>query len=400
MQPRIHPKASLTPFEEYREMRDKEPVAYDEVRQMWHVFRYNEAEKVLSDHKRFSSDRSFLVQQRENVSLQKYTSLIGIDPPKHRELRLIMAQAFTPATIQQSEPHIRHIAADLTRQGLEKQELEVVKDIAYPLPVLTLGHLLGLPREDSQQLKAWADRLVAGNFETIGQFARERHRITLEMADYFKKLLAQRRIHPHNDLLSMLLCAREQGKKLEEDDLIAFCILLLIAGHETTTCLIGNIMLCLHQNPGIWTQLQHNKALIPAAIEEIMRYYAPLKAITRVTMEEVTLGTQTIAARQPICAWVGSANRDERQFADPDNIVLDREGVRHLSFGYGIHSCLGAALARLETKVVLELLLASISTFYCAPETNLEPLDSLMLYGVKQLPIVIEPLSTHIDRAS
>ncbi len=390
MQPRIHPKATLTPFEEYREMRDREPVAYDEVRQMWHVFRYNEAEKVLSDHRRFSSDRTFLVQQRENVSLQKYTSLIGIDPPKHRELRLIMAQAFTPATIQQLEPHIRDIARDLIQPGLEKNEMEVIKDIAYPLPMLTLGYLLGIPRDDSKQLKAWADKLVAGNFETIGQFARERQRITLEMADYFEKLLAQRRANPQNDLLSILLAAQEQGKKLEEDDLIAFCILLLIAGHETTTCLIGNIMLCLHQNPGLWTELQQHKTLVSAAIEEIMRYYAPLKAITRVTMEEVVLGTQTIAARQPICAWVGSANRDERQFAEPDKIVLQREGGRHLSFGYGIHSCLGSALARLETKVVLELLLASIATFHCIHESHLEPLDSLMLFGVKQLPIAIE----------
>ena len=390
MQPRIHPKATLTPFEEYREMRNREPVAYDEVRQMWHVFRYADAERVLTDHRSFSSDRSWLVQQREQVSLQKYTSLIGIDPPKHRELRLRMAQAFTPSMIAQLEPHICHIAKSLISQGLDRNEMEVIKDLAYPLPMMTIGLLLGVPPQDGNRLKAWADKLVSGNFESIGQFARERHQITVEMADYFKTILQQRRADPQPDLISSLLTVQEQGgKHIEEDDLIAFCILLLIAGHETTTCLIGNIMMCLHQHPDIWTALQQQRALVPAAIEEILRYYTPLKAITRVTTTEVVIGAQTIAARQPICAWVGSANRDERQFPEPDHVNLQRNGHRHLSFGLGIHFCLGAALARLETKVALELLLDHVADFHCTHESALEPLESLMLYGVKQLPLTL-----------
>ncbi len=392
MQPRIHPKATLTPFEEYRQMRDREPVAYDDVRQMWHVFRYADTEQVLTDHRRFSSDRSWLVQQREQVSLQQYTSLIGIDPPKHRELRLRMAQAFTPNMIAQLEPHIRRITCHLIQQALTRNEMEVIKDIAYPLPMMTIGHLLGVPQQDSDQLKAWADKLVSGNFETIGQFARERHRVTLEMADYFKTILKQRRSDPQSDLISNLLTVQEQGKSIEEDDLIAFCILLLIAGHETTTCLIGNAMLCLHQHPDIWTTLQQQRALVPTAIEEILRYYTPLKAITRVTTTEVVIGTQTIAARQPICTWVGSANRDERQFPDPDYVSLQRDGRRHLSFGLGIHFCLGAALARLEAKIALELILENIADFHCIHESALEPLESLMLYGVKQLPIAIRQM--------
>jgi len=390
MQPRIHPKATLTPFEWYRDMRDKEPVVYDEVRQMWHVFRYTDVGRVLTNHRLFSSDRSWLVQQKQQVSLKRYTSIIGIDPPQHRELRSHMAQEFTPSMISRLDPHIRKVAWSLLGPLLERTKIELVEELAYPLPILSIAHLLGVPSEDCPQLKAWADKLVSGNFETIGQNASERHKVTLEMAHYFKTILQQRIATPRHDLISHLLAVQGQGKPIEEDDLIAFCILLLIAGHETTTCLIGNIMLCLDERPELWTALQLHRELVPAAVEEILRFYAPLKAVTRVTTTEVAFGEYTIPAHQPICAWVGSANRDERQFPNPDVVDFQRDLRRHMGFGLGIHFCLGSALARLETKIVLELLLEHVADFHCLQEPALQPLESLMLFGVKRLPLELQ----------
>ena len=206
------------------------------------------------------------------------------------------------------------------------------------------------------------------------------------MTGYFLDLIERRRIRPGNDLISNLLSAEIDGQKLNVAELLGFCALLLVAGNETTTNLIGNAVLCFTEVPGTIERLLKEPSLLPQAIEEVLRFRSPVQSMYRIAVADTTLGDVRIPAGAPLVAWIGSANRDERQFERPAEFDVDRDQIRHLAFGHGIHFCLGAPLARLEARIALEALLARLPGLALAPGSRLERMDSTIVYGLKKLP--------------
>lgn len=382
MQLHVQPDLTLHPFGWYRTMRDHEPVWYDEARRAWHVFRYSDVARVLRDHHTFSSDRTRIVK---DPTLQRITSILGMDEPRHHELRGSVSQAFTPRMIARLAPHITEIADTLIDAVIDAGTMDIVYDLAYPLSVTMIAELLGVPSSDRARFKEWSDKAVTGNFAMSGQ--QERLKTTLEIFDYFRFVMQECQDKTRQDLMSQLLAATVQEQHLTEDQLLAFCALLLVAGNQTTTCLISNAVWCFADQPAVAEQLADTPALLSQALEEVLRYYAPNKSIPRIAACDTMIGGQQVKENQIIWAWIGSANRDERQFPEPDRFDIRREPNRHLAFGQGIHFCMGAPLARMEARIALECLLTRIKSFSYAQTSVLQPIDSLMMFGPRNLPI-------------
>lgn len=364
------------PFEWYRTMRESQPVYYDPQRFAWQVFRYDDVKTVLTEHTIFSSHHP--TSEAGDNPLD--ASLIGIDPPRHRELRQLVSLAFSPATIARLEPSISQIVNELLDKVEHRKIMEVVDDFAYPLPIMVISELLGIPLEDREQFKLWSDKVLGVSYEDA---VNAQHAI----ARYFLDLLQIRSRNPRSDLISALAEAHLEGKKLTSAELVGFCVLLLVAGFETTTTLIGNAILCLDDDHEALQQLITEPDLLPGAIEETLRFRPPLHTLPRVAKVDTTLNGQKIAAGQSVMPWFASANRDEAQFPNADTFDIRRSPNRHLGFGYGIHFCLGAPLARLEGNIALKALLTRLPNIRRIREVPLEPKESVLIYGMKHIPI-------------
>jgi cytochrome P450 len=371
---------ALNPFPWYAQMREAAPVVFRNG--AWHVFGYADVQRVLSDYEHFSS-------QRGGGGDPLSASIISIDPPRHRQLRALATLAFTPRTVAQLEPRITAITNDLLDRVAATGTMDAITDLAVPLPVIVIAEMLGIPATDRERFKLWSDAIVQGTHSeaeantstTLGPHWHQ------EMIGYFQAMLAERRRAPQDDLISALLAARVEGEQLTDQELIGFCVLLLIAGNETTTNLIGNALLCFDEQPAIAEQLRQQPDRLPDTIEEVLRYRSPVQSMFRVTKEAVVLSGQTIPADEWVVAWIGSANRDPAQFPAPERFDLTRTPNRHLAFGYGIHFCLGAPLARLESRIVLHTLLTRFRTLQRVPGVALTPLSGNIVFGVRNLPI-------------
>lgn len=367
----------FNPFPWYQAMRQSRPVHFDEERCTWNVFRYQDVQRVLTDYEAFSS------QMMMEGSHALSSSMINVDPPRHRQLRSLVTQAFTPRTIARLALRVSDIVHELLDRVVAKGEMDVIDDLSYPLPVLIIAELLGVPAGDRDRFRHWSN-IIAGTDDGGGYAAQQ------EMAEYFLALLADRRREPQDDLLSALLAAQVDGQKLTQEELLGFCVLLLVAGNITTTNLIGNAFLAFQQVPPALEQLYADSSLIPNAIEEVLRYLSPVRCMFRVSMKETVFGDQRIGAGQFVVAWIASANRDEEVFPDADMFDIRRSPNRHVGFGHGIHYCLGAPLARLEAKIALEIMLERLKQIRMVPDALLEPVISPVLYGVKHVPITFE----------
>jgi cytochrome P450 len=374
-------------YDWYRQMRETQPVYRDPNWGGWHVFRYADVARILSDYATFSSDESRYapVEQRDTSPIT--SSILRMDPPRHRQLRNLVSQAFTPRMVAQLEPRIQQITSELLDQVAGKGEMDAIRDLAYPLPVTVIAELLGIPAELREDFKRWSDALVTGDERTTEEEMQVLFQEIEGMFGYFTQVLSERRAHPQNDLVSALLAAEVDGQRLSDMELLGFCGLLLVAGNETTTNLIGNLLLCLDENPGVVERLRANRSLVPGAIEEALRYYSPVKTMTRYTTAETTVGDQRIEAGQIILPWFSSANRDEAEFPGADHFDIEREPNRHLGFGRGIHFCLGAPLARLETRTALNAMLDRLPGAWQVADVPLEPLKSFIVFGTKHLPL-------------
>jgi cytochrome P450 len=401
------PEQRLFPFQFYADMRHNNPVAYDDKNNAWAVFRYYDVQSILGDYTHFSSAPSPRLQ-RKRRTIGTTPSLLRSDPPYHRTLRAVIASAFTPMTISKLEPRVESITHDLLNQVIEKGSMDLINDLAFPLPVIVIVELLGAALEDRDTFRVWGDKLVSS---TDSQFSAETDDfldLQSEMDNYFNKIIDKRTTNPQTDLISSLIKAEtDDGYYLSREEILAFCSLLLIAGHETTVNLIGNIILSLLENPQEFKKLKEDKSLsspsssppssslISSTIEETLRYQSPIQRIPRITAQEVTIGGQKIPSGQDIFAFIGSANHDESVFPDPEKFDISRipHDHFHLGFGHGIHFCLGAPLARLEGSIVLKIILERVQDLKIddSKKHTIKPLPSFGFHGVSHLPLRFTP---------
>ncbi|WP_427007863.1 cytochrome P450 [Pseudarthrobacter sp. H2] len=380
----------LDPFPHYESMRRSQPVFQDPGSGVWHVFLYDDVQRVLSEHSTFSSR---MAGDTPSGTGQLFAaSLVNTDPPRHRQLRSLVTQAFTPRAVEALAPRILDITEALLAPAVPLGAMDLIEQLAYPLPVIVIAELMGIPAADRDRFKQWSDVIVSqtrpapvGSDPSAPDGQGAAHR---EMADYFMGMIEERRRRPGNDLISKLLAAQIDGQHLNAVELLGFCALLLVAGNETTTNLIGNAVLSFTERPGAIERLSAEPALLPHAIEEVLRYRSPVQSMYRVAAVDTTLGGRQIPAGSPFVAWIGSANRDAAHFPDPDAFDIGRSPNHHLAFGQGIHFCLGAPLARLEARIALQAVISRLPGLALAPGTRLERMDSTIIYGLKQLPVI------------
>lgn len=336
----------LRSYSWFEKMREHSPVFYDEQMNMWQVFCYEDVLRVITDYTSFSS----CIMSINNHLLAD--TVIATDPPDHRKLRNLVNQAFTPRAIARLSERVTAIAQELLDEVRALGQMDVVSDLAFPLPARVIAEMLGVPSEDWNMFKQWLreDRGDSSRVLNLEQ----------EISAYFAQLLKERRRAPREDLVTSLSQAEIDGEQLSEAELVHFCILLLAAGHETIKNLIVNSILCFTDHPEIMETLMREPTLMPSAIEEVLRYLPPVWFLVRLTTKDVELSGQRIPANTVIMAWIASANRDPAQFPDPDHVMIQRTPNRHLGFGHGVHFCIGAPLARLEAQIALPMMLEQL----------------------------------------
>ena len=310
--------------------------------------------------------------------------MIATDPPDHGRLRRLVNRGFTPRRVAALEPRVRELARRFLEEALRGGQLELVRGFSIPLPVTVIAELLGVEPSLTDQFKAWSDAFVIGLSGAAGEYTRDDIcRAADEMADYIERIAAERRASPRDDLISVLVEA-EEGDALSTGELMAFVVLLLIAGNETTTNLIGNGVKALLAHPDQLARVRANPKLVPALVEEVVRYDSPIQALPRSTGADVELPSGPVPAGSTLLVFFAAANHDESQFPDAERFDIERSAPGHVAFGNGIHYCLGASLARLEAKVAFETLLARCQRLELAGD-SIPMLDSLVLRGPRSL---------------
>jgi cytochrome P450 len=338
----------------------------------WTIYRYDDVAAILSDARTFSSSFGEMVPDHRDELLEG--NIVAMDPPRHDQLRSLVSQAFTPRAIAQLEARIGELTEELLNQTHGATQIELVADLAHPLPVTVIAELLGVPAADRALFKEWADALLdQGNRDLRNESAIAAARAQVRhFHDYLREHVGQRRARPRSDLLSNLVAAEIDGERLSDDEIVGFATILLIAGHITTTLLLGNTILSLDEHPAAQNALRTNPTAIPTAIEEALRFRSPVPMTARVTTTEVQLADQRISPKQLIYPSLLSANHDERRFDRPDDFLIDRHPNPHLAFGKGIHFCLGAPPARLESRIVLGILLRRFASIRVDPAQPLQ----------------------------
>ena len=313
--------------------------------------------------------------------------LLTMDPPDHTRLRRLVAGAFTPRAIAGLEPWIREVTVRLLTAADGATGFDLIDALAFPLPIAVICHLLGVPAEDQARFRAWGHDLAATlDPQTAAAAQAQTRAAELALTGYLQDLVRQRRAHPDDSILSSLIAAEEQGDRLSCDEVVSTALLLLVAGFETTVNLIGNGTVALLGDPDSWDRLRQDPALVPAAIEEMLRYDSPVQLTSRIATEDAEVGGSVIAAGRPVVVSIGGANRDPGIFEQPDEFRIDRpDPGRHLSFSLGIHHCLGASLARLEGRIAIEELTRRYPALELAAPPTRRPL--LVLRGFENVPV-------------
>jgi cytochrome P450 len=392
----LDPEVLANPYPLFRRIRTEDPVHWDPFLHAWVVTRYKDVVTVLHH---YSAERTPTPEQLAEMGLASLNpiaeimvkQMLFLDPPAHARLRGLASQAFTPQRVEVLRSHIREITDRLLDKVQAKGHMDVIADLAEPLPCIVTAEMLGVPVDDYQQLKAWSQDFaeMLGNFQHNAERAPRILASVLEMADYFRSAMREQRLDPRDGLVSSLMNAEIQGDRLSEEEVIANCIVTMVGGQETTTNLIGNGVLALLRNPDQLETLRCNFSLIPSAVEELLRYESPSQHTARLAPEDTILGGRRIRKRQAVIAVMAAGNRDPERFPDPDRLDITRTDNRHLAFGWAAHFCFGAALARIEGQVAFELMLRRL------PYLALEPgplawRNNLGLRGLEALPVTFK----------
>ena len=349
------------PYPVYAALRARDPVHRSRLINAWMFSRHADVDAILRDHRHFGNDpREGTLSPRQRAMLppaDEFTMLF-LDPPDHTRLRALVNKAFTPKTVNALEPHIRSILAMLLDDIEDPGAFDLMQAVAQPLPVIVIAEMLGVPPEDRPQFKVWSAQRARLLEPTIGRREREAGAAASKAFDaYFRSIVEARRAEPRDDILSALVQAEDEGERLTERETLNMLRLLLIAGNETTANLIGNGTLALLRNPEQLRRLRDDPSLIPSAVEELIRFDSPVQTDFRRALTDCEVNGFPVRKRDNIVVLLGAANRDPEMFENPDRLDVGRDQRSHLSFGRGIHHCLGAPLARLEGRIVLEMLL-------------------------------------------
>src|SRR5580765_6034173 len=393
----LDPEVLANPYPLYRRLREESPVYWDPYLHTWVVTRYEDVVTVLH---RFSANRTPTPEQLEAIGMgelgpiaQMMTrQMLFMDAPAHTRLRSLASMAFTPARVEALRNHIREILDRLLEPLLRRGQMDVINDLAAPLPAIVTAEMLGVPTSDCDQLKAWSADFaeVLGNFQHNPDRAARTLKCVEEMTNYFREAIEQQRTDPTEGLINALLTAEIDGDRLSEEEIIANCIVTMVGGQETTTNLIGNGVLTLLRHPAELDRLRTDPSVVPSAVEELLRYESPSQHTARLAPDDVELGGKKISKRAAVIAVMGAANRDPGRFADPDHLDILRKDNRHLAFGWAAHFCFGAALARLEGQIAFERILGRLHDLQLDTRVPLKWRQNLGLRGLTALPVMFD----------
>ncbi|HKD76783.1 MAG TPA: cytochrome P450 [Ktedonobacterales bacterium] len=397
----LDPAVLANPYPLYHRLRAEDPVHWDPFLHAWVVTSYAD---VINVFQHFSAQRTPSPEQLTALGLEALTPLaevmvlqmLFLDAPAHSRVRGLAAHGFTPRRVEVLRSHIQDITNSLLDAVQSKGSMDVLADLAYPLPAIVTAELLGVPATDWQQLTKWSADFaqVLGNFQHNPDRAPQVIQSLNEMTAYFRAKIAELREHSHDGLLNALLTAEIDGDRLSEDEVVANTIVTMVGGQETTTNLIGNGILTLLRHPDQLARLKADLDLMPSAIEELLRYESPSQHTARLAPDDVEIGGKLIRKHQAAIAVMGAANRDSDQFPDPDRLDLARQPNRHVAFAWASHFCFGAPLARIEGQIAFETLLRRFPDLRLSPGP-IEWRENLGLRGLKALPVAF----TTVDSA-
>ncbi|BCL81642.1 cytochrome P-450 like protein [Ktedonobacteria bacterium brp13] len=389
----LDPQVLGNPYPLYQRLRTEDPVHWDHFLHAWVVTRYDDVRTVFQQ---FSADRAFTDEQLSTMGLEKLAPLarvmvkqmIFMDPPQHTRIRSLASKAFTPRRVELLRSHIQEICDDLLDAVQSKGSMDVITDLAYPLPAIVTAEMLGVPTSDWRQLTAWSADFaqILGNFQHNPDFAEQALKSVEEMLEYFGAHVKDQHEHPREGLISAFISAELDGDHLSDDEIVVNTIITMVGGQETTTNLIGNGLLTLLRNLEQLEKLKTDLTLVPSAVEEMLRYESPSQHTARLAPDDIELGGKQIKKRQAVIAVMGAANRDPERFEDPDRFDITRTDNRHMAFAWGNHFCFGAPLARIEGQIVFDTVFRRMPDLQLVPEP-IQWRDNLGLRGIKSLPV-------------
>src|SRR5436305_6201921 len=393
----LDPEVLANPYPLYRRLRREAPVHWDPYLHAWVVTRYADVVTVLHH---FSANRTPTPEQFAAMGLSELgpiaqmmtRQMLFMDAPAHTRLRGLASMAFTPARVEVLRSHIRQIVDTLMEPLLRAGRMDVINDLAAPLPAIVTAEMLGVPTSDCDRLKAWSADFaeVLGNFQHNPDRASRTLKCVEEMTDYFRNAIREQESNPREGLINSFMTAEIDGDRLTEEEIIANCIVTMVGGQETTTNLIGNGVLTLVRHPHQLQRLRKDLSLIPSAVEELLRYESPSQHTARICPEDTELGGKIIRKGQAVIAVMAAGNRDPERFADPDRLDITRADNRHLAFGWASHFCFGAALARIEGQLTFEAIATRTSNLALASNQKLEWRTNLGLRGLTALHVTFD----------